>query len=406
MLFKQRYSSFNKSIDTSEFLLRGKCCLIAPRNVYYIPPPGEKFKRKKVEPLELQDALKYLQYATSKDGEKLSPSSTCAKSAHDFAEILFEVPSAVQDAIISRIQKLDLEGRYHRAAVILPHKVARLFTLQPQLLARSITSYFGKYQSQLNSLPGEESESHDLVFVVLRFTKLMFAMITSCVQDDGGLKFYKDTPKVDSLHQICNSSSNSHLKYSFDIGCKLFLGFKLASSKHEDKLTDHKIKEEWDNLCVKLGYTSDYIMFSEMSSFSDMKKKQKTFQRLIEETYERTESTPEINIYLESPPLSSSIDNDDWLIVTKDEFEDTMLDNVDDTTAFEHNTVLNEEFTFTDTECEKIESVLKSFDGFRQQSQKKMEKRCDKVHLKEETEVNIDTSKVRHDSLCTYQYFC
>ena len=412
------------------WIMRGKCCLIAPRSAYplisrandndaTIKAPNNSITRS----LSLDEALSYLALAIKSKDFK---TGSCDKdkmpnmiSCQDFSEILLEISSKIQNAVYARVDKIDHQSRYHSASVILPLAIARLLLGRPDMIAASIKSFVQslytkdlekhKRQKRLKCFSPRNCTDEKLGFVTLRFTKANFALLMGYLENCHKVlvpEYYISCTGFQHLKLVC--SENAHVKHAIDLGYRISAGLHWLFEDQDDQEVTKESLPSWMDLCSRLITTkSAQSSVLQKNDFdSDHFRRCATFLTIPSKNAYTINGMCEVSEDLRlsaDPPDRYSVDNDDWLTLSSSELDKMMEKACND--DFDLGSMFAQSATPNQSEMDQIELMMNGLHSFVSQSSDYQgvtttsppfkQTKSSKSTKDLDRDVNIDTSKVR-----------
>ena len=407
------------------WIVRGAVRLIAPRFAHPLLKHYAKTKNstrefddhRQCKSLKQNEAFDFLGKAMDDDLAWNTESNfrgRATTSTEEYAQILVETHSAVQDAIKRRIGRLDeslLDGhftnmccseRYHRAACVLPASLAAGISKRPDLVPCAIKSFCRRAQAlEISDERIADQDSikclgnivpfDNLVIVVIRFTKIGYAMLMSCVEAFQLPLAYKSCEDLDRMTAICEKAP--YLKCAMKLGVRLTCGFewlvaserkhgsRYVNGKHDNNGMQHRL-HEWIRI-RNVFYSGDSAMTllerDERQKVSDDVKAcaacptfnevranicslSHPFQSLEKQINSANEDGSVDALSVPIPPVEL-VDDDDWMNVTEQQFESLMAEAIGQS-KFNPDDFINSAMRPDAAEVEQVESMLKSFEHF------------------------------------------
>jgi len=407
------------------WIMRGKCCLIAPRSAYplisrandndaTIKAPNNSITRS----LSLDEALSYLALAIkSKDFKKGSWDKDKMPnmiSCHDFSEILLEISSKIQNAVYTRVDKIGHESRYHSASVILPLTIARLLLRRPDMIAASIKSFVQslytkdlekhRRQKRLKCFSQNGCADEKLVFVTLRFTKANFALLMGYLDNFLVPEYYISCTGFQHLKLVC--SENAHVKHAIDLGYRISAGLQWLFEDQDVQQVAKECLPSWMDLCSRLITTksAQSSVLQKKDFDSEHFRHCATFLAIPSKnayTINGMCGVSEDVRLSADPPDRYSVDNDDWLTLSSSELDKMMEKASND--DFDLGSMFSQSATPNQSEMDQIELMMNGLHSFVSQSSDYQGVRTTSSSFKRtksskatkdlDRDVNIDTSK-------------
>ena len=388
---------------------RGKCCLIAPRTAYYNlnSSIGIEYDSEPTQSLELGNALDYLRHAISRDGVGKASVRSGFTTTKESTQLLIETPSAIQEAIQSKILKVDHIDRYHKAAVVLPREIACVFARDPRFTSQLVNAF----RNSIHELGAKYSPDcikpkSELVFTVIRFTKVSYITLTGCAEDYSVHEHFMDSRNFSDTMKACNDKNSSHLMRSIAVGACLYSGLHnlltKTSALKRKQLQPESIKSEWNRLRILLNSTPTNGIPSCCQTFSEIDAGiikvgiMSTISKSVDDFVAFPDEMNKFNFLLPTP---NDVDSNDWLDISSNDFDDVMQNISNDEPNFDPNDFLVDSMRPNEPEMHEINEMMKGFESFLKGKSgvKGVENKIKtKTPISQNMdEVKIDTSKVR-----------